>query len=643
MVRGGVAVVALATLVVGLSSADVASRRTHPEAGPRAPVGAAGVRLVAYDSCATALRGFRRAALPKVGPYGLHGLYGGGVVLDAIAAEGTQSRGPAVATNMAPQDPGYSGTNVHEAGVDEPDLVKTDGRRIVTLNGNRLRVIDVRSREITASLKLPGNGYASQLLLHGDRALVFTTSGWHGHFSDGPGPARRGYESKLVLVDLVGGARVIGTLDVDGSYVDARATGPAARVVLRSAPRLDFTYPARHRGERAAERANRGVVTRSSISDWLPRYMLRQNGKRTSGQLVNCADLSRPEGDQGVSTLTVLTLDLRDRLGTGDPISVIGDGGTVYGTGDNLYIAGADLPDAAPSPSKTSSAAVPERLDTKIFQFDTSGPGRPEFVASGAVKGGLLNQYSLSEHAGNLRIATTEGQPWGRRQNSSSRITVLTRRGDELVELGHVGGLGKSEEIYAVRFLGDVGYVVTFRQTDPLYAVDLSDPRRPKVTGELKIRGYSAYLHPAGQDRLIGVGQDATRQGSRTGLQVSLFDTGDSAAPRRVATYGVRGAFSDVEHDPHAFLYWPDRGLIVLPMWSEFGERSRNGALVLRITGDRLHKIGMLSHPGDDDRYANGEVRRTLVIADELWTISEAGVLASDLTTLRELAWVPFR
>ena len=156
--------------------------------------------------------------------------------------------------------------------------------------------------------------------------------------------------------------------------------------------------------------------------------------------------------------------------------------------------------------------------------------------------GSLLNQFSLSEHEGILRAATTVG--FG--PDAESRVTTLERRDGRLVKRGDVGGLGRGERIYAVRFIGDVGYVVTFRQVDPLYTIDLADPDRPRVLGELKIPGYSAYLHPVGDDLLLGVGQDATDQGRLQGLQISLFDVSDLARPARLQQLRLGERWSSV-------------------------------------------------------------------------------------------------
>jgi len=252
----------------------------------------------------------------------------------------------------------------------------------------------------------------------------------------------------------------------------------------------------------------------------------------------------------------------------------------------------------------------------------------------------LLNQYSLSEYNEHLRIATTAGDQVGKPE---SMITVLTRKGNELAEVGKVRGLGVGERIYAVRFVGPTGFVVTFRQTDPLYTVDLSNPVAPRVVGELKITGYSAYLHPVGNGRLLGVGQEATEKGSRTGTQISLYDTANLTSVRRLAQYQLTSGSSEAEFDPHAFLYWPDKGILVVPVMQPFRAETGKppaGALVLRISGDGLTEVGTISHAVDQN--ADPTVRRAMMIGDELWTVSGSGVLINDLDKLTQRAWIPF-
>jgi uncharacterized secreted protein with C-terminal beta-propeller domain len=320
--------------------------------------------------------------------------------------------------------------------------------------------------------------------------------------------------------------------------------------------------------------------------------------------------------------LTILTVDLREQLTTGDPVSIAADGDTVYGTGTSLYVADDHYAHATPGFAPGERPMPEGSQRTEVYQFDISKPGRPVHVASGGVEGSLLNQYALSEHEGHLRIATTLGSA----PDTRSMVSVLTRRGDELALVGRVDGLGAGERIYSVRYLGDVAYVVTFRETDPLYTVDLSDPARPRVTGELKITGYSAYLHPLEDNRLLGVGQEATTDGRTTGLQVSLFDTSSPEAVR-VGQFHVPNGYSEVEQDPHAFLYWPAEDLVVLPV----ARTVDSGALVLRVSGDRLEEVGTVEHDG-------GTLRRALVIGEELWTVGDGAIVVSTLDDLNRLA-----
>jgi uncharacterized secreted protein with C-terminal beta-propeller domain len=207
-----------------------------------------------------------------------------------------------------------------------------------------------------------------------------------------------------------------------------------------------------------------------------------------------------------------------------------------------------------------------------------------------------------------------------------------------LQQVGHLGGLGRGERIYAVRFVGPTGYVVTFRQTDPLYVVDLRDPAQPRVTGELKINGYSAYLHPAGNGRLIGVGQDADDSGRRTGMQVSLFDVADPTQPTRVARYTVPGGYTDAEFDPHAFLYWQPTGLLVVPVVTPGGSITNADladALALRLSGASITPGGKVTGPPGE------QIRRSLVIGDVLWTISDTTMSVYSMDRLVKLADVP--
>ena len=214
--------------------------------------------------------------------------------------------------------------------------------------------------------------------------------------------------------------------------------------------------------------------------------------------------------------------------------SVVAEGDTLYATADSVYVATSRWLDWRVL-SDADVARESDGYTTLIHKFDTSSTRQPVYEASGEVSGFLLNQFSMDEYQGDLRVAATTSPSWWWSEDSESHVTVLRPDGNVLEEIGSVWGLGEGERIFSVRFMGPDAYVVTFRQIDPLYALDLSDPADPEVLGELKIPGFSSYLHPVGADLLLGVGQDASLEGRVEGLQVSLFDVSDPTDPIRVA------------------------------------------------------------------------------------------------------------
>jgi hypothetical protein len=621
-------------------------------------------RLVAFDSCDEALTELRMAAKSIVGPYGF-----GFTSAQVWAAGGPGSTaqmdaraGQPAATD--PTAPSYSGTNTHEVGVDEPDLVKTDGRRIVTVTGNTLKVVNAATRTVTGSLNLGGSDVPGhrppliairyipgELLLSGDQALVLMRypNGGIAFDKGAPAPANEpGSEPRiagprLLLVSLTGQPRVVSSVTADGDLVDARQVGSTARVVLRSSPRFSFPNP-RNVTDAQRIKANQSIIDQAPLDRWLPRIETTTGGS-TQRVRIDCSAISRPSVYTGANLVTVLSFNLTaSTLGDGLPTTLVADGDTVYSNGPSLYVASNQRVDV--TPVTKGDVGRPAPVLTEIYKFDTSTPQRPMFVAGGSVPGYLVNQYAMSEWNGQLRVATTRPTDQGQPSTTTSGVYVLAQDGRALTLRGSVEGLGKGERMYSVRFVGPTGYVVTFRQTDPLYTVDLRDPAKPTVRGELKIPGYSAYLHPAGDSELIGIGQNATDKGRVTGTQVSLFDVKNLADPARIAQYSLSGAHSEAEFDPHAFLFWPATGLLVVPLQHTSvgsgnpGATVAPGALVLRVAGQTISEVGFVQHPGVNPDFG-APIRRSLVIDQTLWTVSDGGLMASDLTSLARIAWIP--
>ncbi|MCA9654676.1 MAG: beta-propeller domain-containing protein [Myxococcales bacterium] len=677
--------------LVALSLAALATGCVDDEA-PYSPESVDRAVLVHFASCEDLLDYARYQAMEQVGPYGFEGEYGwgglegedgGGIDVPAGGDEGGDTAGGDPNGDV----PDYSGTNVQELGVDEPDIVKTDGTRIIALAQGKLHYVDVSAEggpakvSELAILAAEDDYYwyeGSEMLLHGDRVLVMVRrNGWElpAHVRDAFGIGEDEYRSvvELVEVDVSNPAamRRVSSLYVEGSYVSGRLHDDVARVVLTTqVESLPFKYPwdfldendivvdewsggwdeiAYARAEAEAEAYNRRLVRDTELGDWVPAYVLEQHdsGDLQTGTLVECQRMMRPGTFSGLSTLSVLTIDMGQVLGLGDAVGLFSEGETVYASASNLYVA------TRPFMKEGEEAAFGEdpefHFSSYVHKFDISSDDAAYYQASGEVPGYLLSQWAMSELDGDLRVASTE---WGWSDLSESYVTVLRQDGESLEVVGQVGGLGRGEQIYAVRFIDDTGYVVTFRQIDPLYTVDLRDPTAPAVVGELKIEGYSAYLHPVGEDLLLGIGRDGTSEGQVLGTQVSLFDVSDPANPRALyqESFGEWSS-SEVEFDHHAFLWWGPQNLAVLPVTSwGFDEETGNeeyfsGALAYRIDPESgISLVGTIEHSpeGAEDWWYGNDIRRSMVIGEDLFTMSADGILRSNLGDLAADGWVAF-
>lgn len=612
---------------LALLAASGAGATTETAAAPKP------ARLVVFGSCGELLRHVKSQAGRFVGPYGFGALGAPGVEKGVP----TQSAAPV-------QGVDYSATNVQEEGVDEPDLVKTDGETLYSVASGRLNAVDVREKRprLLDSLKLQ-EGLSHELLLHGNRLLVLSRGGfWIQPLPAmaariiAPAPA----QSVLAEIDVSNpkALRVVRTLTLDGSYVAARLVGGKARVVTASQlpVKLPFVQPQGSTAQALAEAAkrNKAVVSSSRAASWLPSYRVKRPGRPASKArpLVQCRHVKRPAAFSGLGMLTVLTIDLAKGLEPTDSLAVMTDGRIVYASPGSLYVA-TERWDDRPAPDAPTRAQT--GVTTAVHKFDISSPLRTQYRGSGTVPGYLLSQWSLSEHRGVLRVVSTESPAWwGPGRESESYLTTLRAQDGGLVQAGRIGGLGKGERVYAVRFVGDVGYVVTFRQVDPLYTVDLADPERPRVLGELKIPGYSAYLHPIGEDLLLGIGQDTDEQGRPLGTQLSVFDVSNLRKPTRLHTAALGQGWSEAESDHHAFLFWPRTGLVVIPF-----EQRALGFRVGRARG--IDPAGRIEHEAGRLTYTPG-IRRSLVVAPSVLTVSDAGVKSSSLTTLAEQGWAAF-
>jgi hypothetical protein len=552
--------------------------------------------------------------------------------------------------------PSYSTTNDQEAGVDEPDLAKTDGSTIFAIAQGRLQAVSVTgpAPKLVGSLDLGSGGYGAQLLLDGNRVLVISGQNRYlplpvaGPIAAAPSYLRAspyyfyGAQTVLTEVDVSNPAAmaVTQTMTVQGSFVDARQSGTSARLVISSAP------------EAIAEPQMAGAST-----GWVPTWKFKnmRTGRAFTRPLEACSSIRRPVQFSGLGMLSIVTVNFTKGLQAAQSNSLMADAQIVYGSPTSLYVATQSWVNP-----ELAVGSLPSQT-TVIDRFDVTSPDNTTFVASGQVPGYLLNQFSLSEYDGYLRVASTSKPIWwgvgltgSAAPLSQSYVTVLQTQGSSLVPVGQVSGLGQGEQIYSVRFVNDTGYVVTYHQVDPLYTIDLSTPTAPKVVGELDLEGYSAYLHPISPTLLLGVGVDvSTDTNEPTGSQVELFDVTNPASPKLVAKLSLgAGSSSQATYDHHAFLYWPPTGLAVLPVQSyptitfvpgggsTSSGQTFTGAVAFHVSGSGLGTPMQIVQ--DAVNGSTPAIERSIVVGNSLYTISDEGVMSSDLGTLARQAFVSF-
>ena len=613
-------------------------------------------RLIPFENCSSLLSHLQAEASERVGPYGLDyygmgwGWFGDDVAVleeepaeeaalepavggafDDDASFDTASNESAAATGGDGGGAGgeFTGTNVQELGVDEPDIIKTDGDRIIVVAENTLTYVDLTGGEpvVTDEISL-SEGWGHELFFEDDRALLFSNGDWWGgpipvepfdapaveaveadaeaafaHGSDTTGeaafesePRWYGPSATITEIDLSDpdDLEISATLSIQGEYLSARRVGDTVRLALTSPPtQLEWVYPSSPAGEDRAERFNRELIGETTIEDWIPQYELTIDDETSDGPLLDCDRLHRPAEFAGFDVVSVLSFGLDDGIDAGDGAGVLASGRTVYASPDRFYVAttkwaGAELT------ADDGWREWSEDYTTDIHAFSISTNEPADYVASGTVGGSLLNQFSLDEHDGYLRVITTDGSPWSETGQSETVLTVFDEDGDLLTAVGSVGGLGRGESLYSARLLDDVGFAVTFRQIDPFYVLDLRDPTDPRVTGELKIPGVSTYLHPVSETLVLWVGQDATEEGRTTGLKVSLFDVSDPSDPREVDVWTMPDGYSPAEDDHRAFQFLAENRIAIVP--AQTWTQDFNGAVLLEIGDEAIEEVGRITH-----------------------------------------------
>ncbi|MCR4284573.1 MAG: beta-propeller domain-containing protein [archaeon] len=547
----------------------------------------------------------------------------------------------------------YSETNVQVAGVDEADIIKTDGEYIYAISDGKLIIAKAypeSSAEILFEGKV-GDFYANELFIGDDKILIFGTKDYpqenYGKMGIAVGERMPYYYSPSVSVRLFDvsdreNPEQIRSLEFEGGYITSRMIGSDVYFVVNSYP----SYEDWVCGDVVPLYAEARGATEIKSTDLVP--------------IAPCTDIGYIDHTPTQNFLTLASISIDDENKEVEKETILGYGENVYASIDNLYIA------------QTNWNLGDEKQKTVLTRFSLDD-GKIEFEANGEVPGHILNQFSMDEYDNYFRIATTVGEVWNSEEKSTNNVYVLD---EDLKITGTLEGLAPGESIYSVRFMGDRGYVVTFKKVDPLFVIDLGDTSNPMVLGKLKIPGYSDYLHPYDETHLIGIGKDAVDAEEELsdarnldfawyqGVKMAIFDVSDVENPIEMykVTIGDRGTDSEALHNHKAFLFDKEKELLVLPITlaeiqgeqkedNQYGDITFQGAYVYNLNlEDGFELRGRISHHDSENDYLkygyypdyNYNIQRSLYIGDILYTLSGKRLQLNDLDSLEKLKILNF-
>jgi uncharacterized secreted protein with C-terminal beta-propeller domain len=590
-------------------------------------------------------------------PYGLENT---AVRSDDFVDGGTNGDGSAGGTGpdapIEDNSGGFTDTNLQEAGVDEADVVKTDGEFLyvagsfATDNAGRVHVVRAASPMSSIST-IKVNGSVSDMYLYNHLLVIlYRPSNYEGEYWVSSGftdlafigiPYWIPIQSKtgITIFDVTEPAAPVEckTIEIDGYLVSSRRIANKLHVVQQYLPNL----PPPHVLE--------NEIDDMTLEALIPYYTERtgSDGAGEKAQLVAPEDFFHPEIDGGGSIVSLITWDLDDLEQPFCSTGVVADASIVYASTRALYFTSTYWNFQATDGAKPVQQTV-------VYKFDLTGD---QVRGQGyvAVTGRALNQFSLGEHEDVLRIATTTGWSGGSQPSARNHVYCVGMQAGKLDIIGSLKNLAPGEEIYAARFMGARGYLVTFVTIDPLYTLDLSDPTVPKVAGELKVPGYSEYIHPYGANHLLTIGKDALEVDGAAwyqGVQLSIFDISDFSDPRLLHSVkiGDRGTTSEALANHKAFTFWEENGLLAIPIdlyehenppeypW-QGGSLKYKGLYVYRVgIQSGFDFIGRIATRSEWDTYwyDYGCYTRGIFIDDRVYAVTSDAVRSAEIINIEE-------
>ena len=527
-------------------------------------------------------------------------------------------------TTRTEQD--YSKTNTQVEGVDEADIVKTDGRYIYYLKNDKLTIVDTNDNKLVLTSKLTFNDefYPGEIYVKDNKLVVIGTEMYRRKTKKQSDkyyyPAYNEYTvAKIYNIEDKSNAKEERTVEIEGNYLSSRMIENNLYLISNK-----YNYN--------TWLCKEYEINELKEDDFKPEYIdtvVSENVKHVDFDCIYYI----PESED-TSYLNIAALDITKNE-PADVESYLGAGNQIYASTNNIYL------------TRTKNNYENRRqieTSTEIYKFELKD-AKCTFKKNGTVPGTVLNQFSMDEKDGYFRIATTT-YGW----NSEDNVNNMYVLNENMETVGKVEGLAEGEKIYSVRFMGDRAYMVTFVQTDPLFVIDLSTPTEPKVLGELKIPGYSKYLHPYDETHLIGIGEDTkvVNYGygdvvKTNGMKMALFDVTDPTNPKEMYSVkiGKEGTYSEVLNNHKALLFSKEKNIIAFPisLTSDEYEVTFQGAIVYGLNLDKGFELkGTISkyQQNEDSRYYNrANIERILYIQDTLYTLSRDLIKSTDMNTMQ--------
>ncbi len=542
------------------------------------------------------------------------------------------------ATNEVAND--YSETNTQVQGVDEADIVKTDGTHIYYLANEKLTIINTENAsqmKEMSTIEFDETFTPEELFFNNDKIIVIGTRFEYDErekrigIDDDylyPNYMDKTYTSaKIYNVKDKTNPTLERTVEVEGSYLTARMID--SNVYIASNKYMYYAYI-----------CNTYKSTELNEDDFKPHYLDTATSNETKSINFDCIYYI-PEFED-TNYLNIVAFNITNNQ-EANVESYLGAGEEIYASKENLYVTKTKYD--YERKNKTS-------ITTEIYKFNLNN-ANCTFAKAGDVPGSVLNQFSMDECNGYFRIATTDSTSW----NSESNTNNLYVLNENLETIGKIEGLAKGERIYSVRFMGNRAYMVTFVETDPLFVIDLSNPTTPTVLGELKIPGYSKYLHPYDETHLIGIGEDTEvvnyGYGDRVvtnGMKMAMFDVTDPNNPKELynVKIGEKGTYSELLYNHKALLFSKEKNIIAFPISITENDYkvTFQGAIVYGVSLEKGFelKTKISNSATDYDRYySRNRVERIIYIKDTLFTLSNGLIKAVDLNTFETKGSIELR